>query len=328
MVALYFLWVIMSKKNKKCFSGIGGQAVIEGIMMKNMDEYSVAVRKPNGEIIVKKDKYVMLAKRFKILGLPFIRGIFAMVDSLILGTKTLEYSASFFEEEESEETNSKIDKWLNEHINEKTMKIIMGIMTFVSIAIALLVFSVLPAAIGSLFKSISKIDNHFLIAFIEGIVRIIIFVLYIKLISRMEEIRRTFEYHGSEHKCINCIENGWDLTVDNVLKASKEHKRCGTSFLVYVMVISIFLFMFINPQTLALKFLSRILLIPVVAGVSYELLRVAGRFDNKFVDIVSRPGMWMQGLTTREPDAKEVEVAIKAVEEVFDWREFKKQNFS
>ena len=317
----------MNKKNKKCFSGIGGQAVIEGIMMKNMDEYSVAVRKSNGEIVVKKDKYVMLAKRIKLLGLPFIRGIFAMVDSLILGSKTLEYSASFFDEEE-QESESKIDKWLNEHINEKTLGVIMSIITVISVAVAIIVFSVVPAAIGSLFKTITKVDNNFWVAFVEGIVRILIFVIYIKLISRMDEIKRTFEYHGSEHKCINCIENGWDLTVENVMKASKEHKRCGTSFLVYVMVISIFLFMFINPPTLFYKFLSRIILIPVVAGISYEVLRIAGQFDNKFMDIISRPGMWMQGLTTKEPDEKEVEVAIRAVEEVFDWREFKKQHFT
>ena len=318
----------MSSCNKKCYSGIGGQAVIEGIMMKNKDEYSVAVRKPNGEIVVKKDKYLMLTQKYKILGLPFIRGIFSMVDSLILGSKTLEYSASFFDDEENNQSESKLDKWLNEHVNEKTMGVIMGVITVISIIFALLVFSVLPAAIGSLFKAVTKTESHFLTAFIEGIVRIILFVLYIKLISRMEEIRRTFEYHGSEHKCINCIENGWDLNVENVLKASKEHKRCGTSFLVYVMVISIFLFMFINPPTLIHKFISRIILIPVVAGVSYEVLRLAGKFDNKFVDIISRPGMWMQGLTTLEPDAKEVEVAIKAVEEVFDWRKFKSENFS
>lgn len=316
----------MNKKRKKCFSGIGGQAVIEGIMMKNKDDYSVAVRKPNGEIVVKKDKYIMLAKKIKLLGLPFIRGIFAMADSLILGSKTLEYSASFFDDEEVENT-SKLDKWLNDHINEKTLGIIMSIITVISVAFAIVVFSVVPAAIGSLFKELTKIENNFWVAFLEGIVRILIFVLYIKLISRMDEIRRTFEYHGSEHKCINCIENGWDLTVENVMKASKEHKRCGTSFLVYVMVISIFLFMFINPPTLLTKFLSRIILIPVVAGVSYEVLRLAGQFDNKFMDIISRPGMWMQGLTTKEPDEKEVEVAIRAVEEVFDWREFKKQHF-
>lgn len=317
----------MSSCNKKCYSGIGGQAVIEGIMMKNMDDYSVAVRKSDGEIVVKKDKYLMLSQKYKILGLPFIRGIFSMVDSLILGSKTLEYSASFFDDETSSENESKLDKWLNEHVNEKTMGIIMSIVTVISIIFALLVFSVLPAAIGSLFKTLTKTESHFLTAFVEGVVRIVLFVLYIKLISRMEEIKRTFEYHGSEHKCINCIENGWDLTVENVLKASKEHKRCGTSFLVYVMVISIFLFMFINPPTLMHKFISRIILIPVVAGVSYEVLRLAGKFDNKFVDIISRPGMWMQGLTTLEPDAKEVEVAIKAVEEVFDWRKFKAEHF-
>lgn len=316
----------MNNKTKKCYSGIGGQAVIEGIMMKNMDDYSVAVRLPNGEISVKKDKYIMLSKKYKILSLPFIRGIFSMVDSLILGSKTLEYSASFYDDEETENA-SKLDKWLNEHINEKTLGIIMSIITVISVVFALVVFSVLPAAIGSLFKAVTGINNNFWVAFLEGIVRIIIFVLYIKLISKMDEIRRTFEYHGSEHKCINCIENGWDLTVENVMKASKEHKRCGTSFLVYVMVISIFLFMFINPPTLLTKFLSRIVLIPVVAGVSYEVLRLAGQFDNKFMDIISRPGMWMQGLTTKEPNEKEVEVAIKAVEEVFDWREFKKQHF-
>ena len=179
----------MSKKNKKCFSGIGGQAVIEGIMMKNMDEYSVAVRKPDGEIVVKKDKYVMLAKKYKIFALPFIRGIFAMVDSLILGSKTLEYSASFFDDGAEEETTSKLDKWLNDHINEKTMKVIMGIMTFISVVFAILVFSVLPAAIGTLFKNVTKTESHFLTAFIEGIVRIIIFVLYIKLISRMLNLK-------------------------------------------------------------------------------------------------------------------------------------------
>ena len=311
---------------KKCFSGIGGQAVIEGIMMKNKNEYAVAVRKSNGEIVVKKDNYTMLQEKYKILGIPFIRGIFAMVDSLILGSKILEYSASFFEDVETDE-KSKIDKWLDEHLNEKTLGIVMGIITVISVVFALFIFAALPAAVGSAFKKITNSDSAFLVAFVEGITRIIIFILYIKLISKMDEIRRTFEYHGSEHKCINCIENGWDLNVENVMKASKEHKRCGTSFLVYIMIISIFLFMFINPKTLLLKFVSRILLIPVVAGVSYEVLRLMGKFDNKLVDIISKPGMWMQGLTTLEPDEKEVEVAIKAVEAVFDWRKFKEEHF-
>ena len=312
---------------KKVYSGIGGQAVIEGIMMKNKNEYAVACRKPNGDIEVKKDTYVMLQEKYKILSLPFIRGIFSMVDSLILGSKTLEYSASFYEDEEIE-NESKIDKWLNDHLNEKTFGIVMGILTVISVAVAIIIFAAVPAGIGSLVKKIFNISSRFWVAFIEGISRIIIFILYVKLISRMEEIRRTFEYHGSEHKCINCIENGWDLTVENVMRASKEHKRCGTSFLVYIMVISIFLFMFINPPTLMLKFISRILLIPVVAGISYEVLRLMGRFDNELVNIISRPGMWMQGLTTKEPDEKEVEVAIKAVEAVFDWRKFKEEHFN
>ena len=316
----------MEKKHKKVYSGIGGQAVIEGIMMKNKSEYAVAVRLENGNITTKKDTYTMLGEKYKILSLPFIRGIFSMVDSLILGSKTLEYSASFFNDE-TMETDSKLDKWLNEHLNEKTLSIVMGIITVISIVFAVMVFALIPAAIGSLCKKVFNIESHFATAFIEGIARIIIFILYIKLISRMKEIRRTFEYHGSEHKCINCIENGWDLNVDNVMKASKEHKRCGTSFIVYVMIISIFLFMFINPPTILHKFISRIILIPVVAGVSYEVLRLMGKFDNKLVDILSRPGMWMQGLTTYEPDRDEVEVAIKAVETVFDWRKFKEDNF-
>ncbi|MBO6134240.1 MAG: DUF1385 domain-containing protein [Lachnospiraceae bacterium] len=316
----------MRKNCKKIYSGIGGQAVLEGIMMKNKSEYAVAVRKPDGEIVVKKDTYTMLQEKYKILSIPFVRGIFSMVDSLILGTKTLEYSASFIDDVESE-SESKIDKWLNDHLNEKTMGIVMGITTVISVFVALFVFAAVPAGIGSLIKKIFSIKGNFLIAFVEGITRIFIFIVYIKLISRMDEIKRTFEYHGSEHKCINCIENGWDLNVENVMKSSKEHKRCGTSFLVYVMMISIFLFMFINPPTLKLKFLSRIVLIPVVAGISYEVLRLMGRFDNKLVDIISRPGMWMQGLTTHEPDEKEVEVAIKAVEAVFDWKKFKRENF-
>ena len=184
----------------------------------------------------------------------------------------------------------------------------------------------LPAGLGYLFKLFVK--NEFFISLFEGLIRIAIFIIYIKLVSLMPEIRETFEYHGSEHKCINCIENGWDLNVENVMKASKEHKRCGTSFLVYVMIISILLFMFIPTANIYQRFISRILLIPVIAGISYEVLRIMGRFDNKCVDILSRPGMWMQGLTTREPNKAQVEVAIKAVEEVFDWKDFKEKNFS
>lgn len=311
--------------NKKVFSGIGGQAVIEGIMMRNKNEYAVAVRKPNGEITIKKETYIGITKKYKILGLPFIRGIFSMIDSLILGVSTLEYSASFFDDDEESAPSNKFEKWVDEHVNEKTMGVVMAITTAISLIFALLIFALIPAAIGSFFKNF--IHSEFLIAFIEGVFRIIIFIVYIKLIGRMPDIKRTFEYHGSEHKCINCIESGLDLTVENVLKSSKEHRRCGTSFIVFVMIISIFLFMFIRTDTIVMKFVSRILLIPVVAGISYELLRLMGMFDNKLTAILSRPGMWMQGLTTLEPDAKEIEVAIKAVEAVFDWKKFQKDNF-
>ena len=170
-------------------------------------------------------------------------------------------------------------------------------------------------------------DNNLIISIFEGLLRIIIFICYIKVISMMDDIKRTFRYHGAEHKCLNCIVHGLPLTVENVMKSSKEHKRCGTSFLVIVMIISIFLFMFLRFDNIYIKFLSRIVLIPVIAGVSYEVLRFMGKFDNKLVDILSRPGMWMQGLTTLEPDRSEVEVAIRAVEEVFDWKKFKSENF-
>ena len=316
--------IIIKNKHKKVYSGIGGQAVLEGIMMKNKNEYAVAIRKLDGNIEVKKDNYVMMSEKFKILGLPFIRGIFSMIDSLILGSRILEYSASFIEDDEGVE-ETKLDKWLSENLNDKNMKILTGIITAISFVFALVIFSLVPAFIGQIIKNIVYDDT--IAAVIEGFSRIGIFVIYVKLISNVKDIKRTFQYHGSEHKCINCIENGLDLTVDNVMMSSKEHKRCGTSFLVIVMIISIFLFMFLRFDNIWIKFLSRILLIPVIAGVSYELLRFMGKFDNKFVDIISRPGMWMQGLTTLEPDRDQVEVAIKAVEEVFDWKKFKEENF-
>ena len=309
---------------KKVYSGIGGQAVLNGIMMKNKNEYSIAVRTENKDIVVEKNKYTMLQEKYKFLALPFIRGIFSMIDSLVIGTKTLTRSAEMSGEIEYEQ--SKFELWLDKVFGDKATNVLMGLATIVSFIFAISIFMLLPAGLGYLFKLFVK--NDFFISLFEGLIRIAIFIIYIKLVSLMPEIRETFEYHGSEHKCINCIENGWDLNVENVMKASKEHKRCGTSFLVYVMIISILLFMFIPTANIYQRFISRILLIPVIAGISYEVLRVMGRFDNKCVDILSRPGMWMQGLTTREPNKAQVEVAIKAVEEVFDWKDFKEKNFS
>ena len=308
---------------KKVYSGIGGQAVLNGIMMKNKSEYSIAVRTENKDIVVEKNNYTMFQEKYKILGLPFIRGVFSMIDSLIIGTKTLTRSAELAGDVEYEET--KFELWLDKVFGDKATNVVMGFATIISFVFALGIFMLLPAGIGYIFKLFVK--NEFFISLFEGLLRIVIFIGYIKLVSLMPEIRETFEYHGSEHKCINCIENGWDLNVENVMKASKEHKRCGTSFLVYVMIISILLFMFIPTANIYQRLISRLLLVPVIAGISYEVLRIMGRFDNKCVDILSRPGMWMQGLTTREPNEKQVEVAIKAVEEVFDWKRFKEENF-
>ncbi len=306
------------------YSGIGGQAVIEGIMMKNKDEYATAVRKPNGEIEVEKETYVSLTERVKLFSLPFVRGVFSFADSMILGMKTLTWSASFFEDDEDAQPG-KFELWLDKVFGEKLEGVLMSLVMVFSVVMAIGIFMVLPLVIAGVFRKV--ITSETVMAVIEGIIRIAIFITYIKLVSRMEDIRRTFMYHGAEHKCINCIEHGMELTVDNVRKSSKQHKRCGTSFLLIVMVISILFFMVVRVDTLWLRILSRIVLVPVIAGVSYEFLRLAGRSDAKIVDILSRPGLWMQNLTTKEPDDKMIEVAIRAVETVFDWRAYLAENF-
>lgn len=298
--------------------------MIEGIMMKNGQNYSIGVRKPDGTICVKEDTYVSLVDKHKILALPFIRGVFAFVDSMVLGLKTLTYSASFFEDDEESEP-SKFELWLEKTFGDKLEKVIMSVVMFFSFVVAIVLFMLFPVWLTGFLKPLGASD--LLVAFAEGILRVVIFVCYILLISRTEDIRRTFQYHGAEHKCINCVEHGLPLTVENVRKSSKQHKRCGTSFLVYVMLISILLFMVVRVDGILLRFLSRIVLIPVIAGISYEVLRIAGRSDAWFVKLVSVPGMWMQDLTTREPDDDEIEVAIAAVERVFDWRAFEREHF-
>lgn len=305
------------------YSGIGGQAVIEGIMMMNHDDYAVAVRKPDGEIEIKKDQYISMTRKSKILSLPLIRGVFRFVDSMIVGMKTLTYSASFFEDDE-EETPSKFEAFLDRVFGEKLEGAIMGFVMVLSFVLAIGIFMILPLLIANFFKNF--IESESVMAILEGVIRIAIFIAYIKLVSCMEDIKRTFMYHGAEHKCINCIEHGKDLTLENVRNSSKEHKRCGTSFLLIVMVISILFFMVVRVDGIWLRMLSRIVLIPVIAGVSYEILQLAGRSNSKFMDIVSRPGMWMQGLTTKEPEDSMIEVAIAATEAVFDWKEYLKEN--
>jgi len=309
---------------KQVYSGIGGQAVIEGIMMKNKEDYSVAVRKPDGSIDVIQGEYLSLTDKYPFFRLPFLRGILSFYDSMALGMKCLSHSASFYEDDEGSEPG-KLEQFLDKLFGEKVEQVLSALVMVFSFAMALFIFVALPTILLSFVKKFLPIESA--LAFLEGLLRILIFVLYIKLISRAKDIRRTFEYHGAEHKCINCVEHGLDLTVDNVMASSKEHKRCGTSFIVYVMMISIFLFMFLRFDSLYLKILSRLLLIPVIAGISYEVLRLVGMVDNPVTRLLFIPGMWMQGLTTKEPERDEVEVAIAAVERVFDWRAFQKKAF-
>ena len=302
-------------------SGIGGQAVLEGIMMRNKDKYSVAVRKPDQTIALKVDEYKGLTSGKKIIGLPFIRGIFNFIDSMVLGIKTLAYSAEFYEEEE-EVKESKMDKAVDKLFKEKAEDVIMGVTIFISIVIALGMFVVLPSVISDLLKNWFDIISVSVLSIIEGVIRIALFIIYILLISMMKDIKRTFMYHGAEHKCINCIENGMELNVENVMKSSRYHKRCGTSFIFMVMIISIIFFIFIRVGNPVLKIVVRLLLIPVIAGVSYEFIKLAGRSESKIVNILSKPGMLLQKITTSEPDEDMVEVAIEAVSAVFDWKEY------
>ncbi|MBR6391252.1 MAG: DUF1385 domain-containing protein [Lachnospiraceae bacterium] len=301
----------MSKKIKKHYSGIGGQAVLEGIMMKNEEHYSIAVRRSDGSIAVDIENYRNSVFE-KLKKIPFIRGIFSFIDSLILGMRSLNFSAEIYaEEEQGTETSASSQK------SDKALTTIVGI---ISVILAVGLFMVLPVYLTGLVAE--QIRNESLIAIIEGVIRLAIFLIYIVAISLMKDIRRVYMYHGAEHKCINCIERGRPLTVSNVMRSSRMHRRCGTSFLLFVVLVSIIVFFFIRVDNLALKIVIRIALIPVVAGISYELLRFAGRYDNPITYLISAPGMLLQRLTTREPDESMAEVAIAAVEAVFDWREF------
>ena len=303
-------------------SNIGGQAVLEGIMMKNRDRYAVAVRKPDGEIFVQTEEFHSVTGRYKKLTtIPFIRGVFNFIDSMVLGIKTLTFSASFYEEEEEEKVFSEAEQ----KKKEKQESLLMAGTVAFSIVAAVAIFMILPYFLSSLMKPV--VPSYHLRTVIEGFVRIGIFIIYILLISRMEDIQRTFMYHGAEHKCINCIEHGLPLTVENVRNSSRQHKRCGTSFLFFVLAISIILLLLIRVESPLMRVVVRIALLPVIAGVSYEVLKLAGNSDNSFVNLLSKPGMAIQKMTTSEPDDGMIEVAIQAVEAVFDWRAYERDNF-
>lgn len=315
----------MSEKKKTRYSGIGGQAVLEGVMMKNKEKYAVAVRKPNGQIEVKVEETKDAGAGGKWKQLPFIRGVFNFVDSLMLGTKCLTYSASFYEEEEEVKEESKFDKALGKMFGGKAEDVIMGITVCISLVMAVLLFMILPYFLTELLGRV--VANSSLLALFEALVRVFIFILYVILISLMKDIQRVYMYHGAEHKCINCVERGRELTVENVMKSSRLHKRCGTSFLLFVVFVSAVFFFFIRVDNVVLKVALRLLLLPVIAGISYELIRLAGKYDNAFTAAFSYPGMLLQKLTTKEPDADMVEVAIASVEAVFDWKAYFKETF-
>lgn len=312
------------------YSGVGGQAVMEGVMMKNQNKYAVAVRKSDHKIEVKISQHKM-SKPWEVMQkIPVLRGVVSFVDSLYLGMSTLMYSASFFEDEDEEnEKKQKRESLSAEQIKaldkkeKKQDDILMGGTVALSIVIALGLFFALPYFLSGIFHKITQ--SQMMIALFEGIIRLVIFIGYIAIISMTPDIKRTFMYHGAEHKCINCIEHGMELNVENVRKSSKLHKRCGTSFLLIVMLISILFFMFIRVDSKPLQLLLRLVLVPVIAGVSFEFIRLAGRYDNWFMNILSQPGLWMQRLTTKEPDDDMIEVGIASVEAVFDWKAWQKE---
>lgn len=306
-------------------SNIGGQAVLEGIMMRHGDSYSVGVRKPDGEIEVKVEPYKPLVPIKALYKIPIVRGVFNFLESLVVGTRCLMYSATFFEEEEGEAAPmTEAEAAKAEKKKEKEEKIMMAGTVVFSVILCVGLFIMLPYFASRLLRFVTESET--LITILEACIRLLIFFAYIFLISRMKDIQRTFMYHGAEHKCINCVEHGLELNVENVLKSSREHKRCGTSFLFFVVIVSVIFFLFIHVESPLWRIVIRLLLIPVIAGVSYEIIRLAGNTENKVIGLLSKPGLLLQRLTTAEPDEKMAEVAIAAVEAVFDWREWLDEN--
>ncbi len=323
-------------------SGIGGQAVLEGVMMRNKDKYAISVRKSDGSIIIKEETYKGILAGSVLKKIPFVRGIFVFIDSMILGLRCTDYSATIYAEDDPEEEqeqdceqdseqDQKQDKEqekadaVPEEKESLGERIMMTLVMIVSLILALGLFMALPVFIAS--HVVRLVGNPALLSLFEGLIRIAIFVIYILLISQMKDIRRLFQYHGAEHKCINCLESGHALTVENAAKATRFHKRCGSSFILFVMLVSIVLFFFIKVRNPLARVGIRILLLPVISGISYELIRFAGSSDNPVIALLSKPGLWLQGLTTKEPEAEMIEAAIASVEAVFDWRAYLASDF-
>ena len=334
---------------------IGGQAVLEGVMMKGPESYALAVRKPDKEIEVKVTEYISFGEKHKGCRLPLVRGVVNFVESLYIGMKTLMDSSEYFEEEENAGASAKTKGGTSDKVSSEKIEAVQNSSEetgygkretdkkdsgkkesdkkesdgnagyligtlIISLIIAIGIFMLLPAFVANLLYKVTS--SSLIVNVFEGLFRLAIFIGYVAVISFMEDIKRTFMYHGAEHKTINCLEAGDDLTVENVRKHTRFHKRCGTSFVFIVMIISIFVFMFVHTKVLWLRLLSRIVLIPVIAGISYEVIRYAGKYQNVLSNILSAPGLWVQRLTTKEPDDDMIEVAIRSVEGVIDWHEY------
>ncbi len=302
------------KENRVRPTNIGGQAIIEGVMMRGKRIYAMAVRNPAGGITIEKNEWGGIGSK-GIFKYPIFRGIAAFVDSLITGTKILMHSAEIAGEDWAEAELSPFEKFLQDKFGDKINDILIYFSVTVSMILGMGLFFLLPVWLGNFFKTVVPVWG---LGIIEGLIRIAIFLLYLFLISRMKEIKRVFQYHGAEHKTINCFESGKELTVENVMPCTRLHKRCGTSFLMFVMIISMVVFFFVRTDTILLRLISRILLVPFVAGISYEVIRWAGKSDSKFVSAVSYPGLCLQKITTAEPDGPQIETAIAAMKGVLE----------
>lgn len=297
-------------------TSIGGQAVMEGVMMRGPYKTTVAVRKPDGEI-EKKVEENGVKTRAKFFRLPIVRGCVNFIDSLVIGMKALMFSAEFIDLEEEEESESKFDQWLERKFGDKIKDIVIYVAIAISLVMSVGLFMVLPTFLTRLVEAIPAIkpvtQTHAFTSIFEGVIRMAIFLVYMVIVSQMKDIRRVYEYHGAEHKTIACYEAGEELTVENVKRFPRFHPRCGTSFLLFVMIISIIIFTLLPKTGVILRVLMRLALLPVVAGLSYEVIKWAGRSKSKAVCTLSKPGLWLQKLTTREPDDSQIEVAIESM---------------
>lgn len=292
---------------------VGGQAVIEGVMMQSKDKRAVAVRKSNGKIVLKKNNIKSWINEKKLDKIPFLRGGFILIETMIEGIKSLNFSSEFFTEDMEEDA---FDKFIKRIFKDKANDAMIWISLLLSLVISVGIFMVIPTTVGGIFSKI--IDNKLILNLIEGIIRISILFAYLVIISKNSDIRRVFEYHGAEHKSIHCYESGLELTVENARKFTTLHPRCGTNFLFIVMATSIILFSFFGWPNPLIRIAMRILFIPIVSGISYEIIKFLGKYDNKLTKIVAYPGMMLQKITTKEPDDEQLEVALTALKAVIN----------